>query len=667
MGNKNGRPAAVVGTPAGADGAVGAPGFGVGPPETFERAEAPKIINLRDNVRPQSGAFAEVPKARLYISTSPYTVLRAPDDLAFNVGELLEILNWDDDPNWWYARNDKGMNGYIPSSFVTNCESLETFPWYHGNISRYQTEQKLRGHKNGTFLIRESQQNKGDFTISLAMDEKIYHYRVRKINHTRFYLDDPNFTFKSLGHMIDYHSTNYGGLRGYLEYPCPKDPMKNEIYGTSDTKDKWELDKNEIELGSKLGSGQYGDVYKGKWRNMEVAVKQLKSLATGGNDWIKEFKMESGIMKKLQHPNLVQLLGVCTTSQPYYIVTELLVKKSLLDFLRSVEGRSNLDASALLNMSIQVCSAMVYLEEHKYIHRDLAARNCLVGADYTVKVADFGLSRLVSDGDNVYMASEGAKFPIKWTAPEALEYSRFTTMSDVWSYGILLWEISSLGKVPYPDTELADVITRIRSGYRLPCPSGCPNDIYRVMLQCWEYDAPQRPTFKAIKASLTQVQDEMSGETSILDMIQGRAGTPGSSPAMQPKHHKQPPATLSKPPVSKRWTKAKWLALCEQTRNQIHEVLRAGGAKEANDELTIIANEMLRVAIAVTEEYSKNISTAALSDVNEIIVYLTDHVAYTEKTIHLWTSAERVSALDNYFRVVSDTETTLATQLRWEE
>ena len=142
------------------------------------------------------------------------------------------------------------------------------------------------------------------------------------------------------------------------------------------------------------------------------------------------------------------------------------------------------------------------------IFRDLAARNCLVSENHVVKVADFGLARLIRD--DTYTAHPGAKFPIKWTAPEGLAYNKFTTKSDVWAFGILLWEIATYGMSPYPGVELTDVYQLLESGYRMECPPGCPPKVYELMRQCWSWDATDRPSFLEIHYGLENMFQESS-------------------------------------------------------------------------------------------------------------------------------------------------------------
>ena len=191
-----------------------------------------------------------------------------------------------------------------------------------------------------------------------------------------------------------------------------------------------------------LGAGQFGEVYKGMWNGkIPVAIKSLKP----GSMKKESFLEEAMIMRKLKHKNLITLYAVVTKSDPILIVTELMSKGSLLDYLRN-DGR-NSGFKTLVYFDSQVAQGMAFLESRNFIHRDLAARNVLVGDNDIVKIADFGLSRCIDDG--IYVAHVGAKFPIKWTAPEACNYNHFTTKSDVWSFGILMYEVITYGRMPY--------------------------------------------------------------------------------------------------------------------------------------------------------------------------------------------------------------------------
>lgn len=275
-------------------------------------------------------------------------------------------------------------------------------------------------------------------------------------------------------------------------------------------RDKWEIVREDIHLIRPLGRGNFGEVWYGKHKNgKEVAVKTLKQ----GTMSTQAFLQEAAIMKKFRHKRLVTLFGVCSESEPIYIVQEYMSKGSLLDFLRKDEGKS-LEFEDLVYIAFQVflflmihliyslltlfqvASGMEYLESKQLIHRDLAARNVLIGENNIAKICDFGLARVIED--NEYCPKQGSRFPVKWTAPEAIVYGKFSIKSDVWSYGILLMELYTYGQVPYPGMHGREVIDMVDKGYRMPKPSShvLPDEIYQIMLNCWDSKPENRPTFE---------------------------------------------------------------------------------------------------------------------------------------------------------------------------
>ncbi|KAK5978347.1 hypothetical protein GCK32_012889 [Trichostrongylus colubriformis] len=269
----------------------------------------------------------------------------------------------------------------------------------------------------------------GQYSISVRHEGRVYHYRINTDANDKLYITQ-EARFDSLSDLIHHHSVQANGLVCNLLFPAPKKNRPPCVFSLSPTQpDEWEVERNEILMRSKLGGGQYGDVYEGYWKRHEktIAVKTLKEETMALHD----FLAEATIMKNLHHRNLVQLLGVCTREAPFYIITEYMCNGNLLEYLRK-SGRAKLSPTVLMYMATQIASAMAYLESRNFIHRDLAARNCLVGEENIVKVADFGLARFMRD--DTYTAHVGAKFPIKWTAPEGLAFNTFSTKSDLSSF-----------------------------------------------------------------------------------------------------------------------------------------------------------------------------------------------------------------------------------------
>lgn len=300
--------------------------------------------------------------------------------------------------------------------------------------------------------------------------------------------------------LVAHYKETAGGLCTQLQQPCPHIDTPTTIGLSHDTNDKWEIPRTSIRLLNKLGQGQFGEVWQGLWNETTpVAVKTLKSNTKANQDTANAFLQEAQIMKKLKHSKLVQLYAVCTKGDPIYIITELMTHGSLLDYLQSPIGHK-LGLPHLVDMGAQVAKGMAYLEQCQYIHRDLAARNVLVGEKNIVKIADFGLSRIINNDE--YIAHEGAKFPIKWTAPEAALYHKFTIKSDVWSFGILLTELITYGRIPYAGMTNSEVLRKVEVGYRMEQPNSCPDALYAMMLECWKARAEERPTFETLQWQL---------------------------------------------------------------------------------------------------------------------------------------------------------------------
>ncbi|XP_066426064.1 ephrin type-B receptor 4-like [Molothrus aeneus] len=270
-----------------------------------------------------------------------------------------------------------------------------------------------------------------------------------------------------------------------------------------------EIDVTCVTIEEVIGAGEFGEVWRGRLSlpgqpEAEVAVKTLKGGA--GERQRREFLREAARMAQFLHPNVLRLRGVVSAGSPAMIVTEFLMHGALDAFLRGREG--TLSPLQLVAMLRGIAAGMRYLAEAGFVHRDLAARNILVDAHLVCKVSDFGLSRALDgdrDNDPTYTSSLGGKIPIRWTAPEAIAFRTFTSASDAWSYGIVMWEVLSFGERPYWDMSNQDVINAIEQDYRLPPPPRCPPALHRLMLQCWQRERHARPTFPHLVRALDRL------------------------------------------------------------------------------------------------------------------------------------------------------------------
>ncbi|XP_045459588.1 tyrosine-protein kinase Btk29A [Melitaea cinxia] len=462
--------------------AVTMPGGGGAPPGT--PSAKPKVNNS--------------PIINIVVALYPFKAIES-GDLSLEKGAEYEVID-DSQEHWWKVKDENGCVGYIPSNYVKEKETigLQKYEWYVGEMSRQRAESLLKQEdKEGCFVVRNSS-TKGMYTLSLytkVNHPQTKHYHIKQNARGEFYLSDKHCC-SSIPELINYHKHNSGGLCSRLK-ATPCDRPAPPTAGLSH--DKWEIDPGELVLLEELGAGQFGVVRRGRWRGRtDTAVKMMKEGTMSEDDFIDEAK----VMTKLQHQNLVQLYGVCSKHRPIYIVTEYMRHGSLFNYLRRTSP-DQLGPAVLLDMCIQVCKGMAYLERHNYIHRDLAARNCLVGDENVVKVADFGLARYVLDDQ--YTSSGGTKFPIKWAPPEVLNYTRFSSKSDVWAFGVLMWEVFTCGKVPYGRMKNSEVVDMVQRGQVLEKPKGCLNEIYNVMKACWRHAPEERPSFRLLKEELAGV------------------------------------------------------------------------------------------------------------------------------------------------------------------
>uniref|UniRef100_H2TU34 Focal adhesion kinase 1 n=1 Tax=Takifugu rubripes TaxID=31033 RepID=H2TU34_TAKRU len=281
--------------------------------------------------------------------------------------------------------------------------------------------------------------------------------------------------------------------------------MPSKYYGLDQARD-YEIQRDCIELGRCIGEGQFGDVHQGLYISPEnpalsVAVKTCKNSTS---DSVREkFLQEALTMRQFDHPHIVKLMGVITEN-PVWIIMELCTLGELRSFLQV--RKYSLDLATLILYSYQLSTALAYLESKRFVHRDIAARNVLVSTVDCVKLGDFGLSRYMEDS-SYYKASKG-KLPIKWMAPESINFRRFTTASDVWMFGVCMWEILMFGIKPFQGVKNNDVIGRIENGERLAMPPQCPPTLYSLMTKCWSYDPSKRPRFTELKTQLSTILEE---------------------------------------------------------------------------------------------------------------------------------------------------------------
>ena len=383
------------------------------------------------------------------------------------------------------------------SLLVTMLTSLKLISrWYFGDLSRMEAERRFLEEENGSgsFLVRQSQTVVGDYVLSVHDKVKVRHY---KLHHEQkgafnFFISD-RLIFKTIAGLVSHYQTKADGLCIKLARPCISS-LKPQTPGLSKhTNDKWDIDRTQLKRVKNLGEGTFAVVLEGLWNGkMPVALKSLKIVTAP----ISRFIQEAALMRKLRHHKVVQVYAVSTEEEPLYIITEFMKHVSLLGYLHTTKGRS-LKLPHLVNIATQVAEGMAYLEEQDYPHCDLCAKNVLVGDSLECKVVDCGLIRVI--GSDLHKAHTGAEFRVKWTAPEVAADNKFTIKSDVWSFGILLYEIITYGRFPYPDLTNDEVIEKVTQGYRMPQPKECSYMYYNIMLKCWREEPENRPTFEALQ------------------------------------------------------------------------------------------------------------------------------------------------------------------------
>ena len=352
--------------------------------------------------------------------------------------------------------------------------------------SQKDAEKLLMHSQNtvGSYLVCSSE---GGFILLIRNEKGVQRYPISQ-NGRNFSITSQNH-FPSIRELVSHYSQHPEGLCLPPMHPCRVSEKPQTAGQFKQAIQEWIIDRQQIRLLRRVGMGSLGEVWEGVWNGTtSVAVKTIKP----GTISPDKFLLEIEVMAKFCHTNLIQLYAVCAKEEPIYIITEFMKHGSLLEYLRE-EGKS-LKLPQLISLSTQISYGMAYLEQHNYVHRDLAARNVLMGENLTCKVADYAL--------NEYLYNECGKIPIKWTAPEAALFNQFTVKSDVWSFGIVIYEIITYGRFPYPGMTNAQVLEVLQQGYRMPRPMGCPDKLYDIMLYCWRTEPDD-----ATDASLSSVRE----------------------------------------------------------------------------------------------------------------------------------------------------------------
>ncbi|TWW64215.1 Protein-tyrosine kinase 2-beta, partial [Takifugu flavidus] len=325
--------------------------------------------------------------------------------------------------------------------------------------------------------------------------------------------------------------------------------------------EKFKISRDDIIVGGILGEGFFGEVHSGVYKTqtgekLSVAIKTCKNCSA---DVKEKFLSEAGVMKNLDHPHIVRLIGVVEVD-PVWIVMELYQLGELGNYL--LEQQYTMATTTLLLYCLQICKALAYLEGLNMVHRDIAVRNILVATPQCVKLGDFGLSRYIEEEE--YYTASASRLPIKWMAPESINFRRFTTASDVWMFGVCVWEIFSTAQQPFFWLENCQVIDQLESGVRLPKPQLCPPTVYSLMSSCWSYEPNSRPKFSHLACSFRMESEQQPG---------ARRDRPRPHSTMMDPISTEPPPKRTEQDVKPEWERKQMLHMTDTLQRQRMEML----------------------------------------------------------------------------------------------
>ncbi|EDQ92133.1 uncharacterized protein MONBRDRAFT_44336 [Monosiga brevicollis MX1] len=476
--------------------------------------------------------------------------------------------------------------------------------WLSRHISRQDAETALKGHPDGTYLIRASVSAPGDYVLCVVCHGQIQHHQVCIKHNNGRMLTRSGRELQNLSELLRHYKTTLDGLevllregtsyfdppssapKGYVnlvhqatvdhDYENTKDlsptlinkmkaaavrdstrrPAPVPQDGAGPNEDvlptpkgyvnlkkgetgadvvptpagdgipdlvEFEIPQERLQIMSELGSGHYGQVFEAwlmpdpddfKAQRKKGKLVAVKSLKAHGNDGaVRAFLGEARTLSQFSHPNVLGLLGVVTRSKPWHMITEHIPYGDVRSVLKACRSASTaVHAHEQVYMAAQAAAGMEYLASLGFVHRDLAARNILLGRYCHIKLADFGLSRALDTESQYYVVQSRSLLPFRWMSIEALKEGKFTTQSDVWAFGVLLWEIMSMAKTPWRKNSTQEVKQLILAGERLPPPRNCPQTLYSLMTTCWQPAPAARPTFVTLRRSLEQQGELLNPE-----------------------------------------------------------------------------------------------------------------------------------------------------------
>lgn len=364
------------------------------------------------------------------------------------------------------------------------------FRWYFGAITQKDAENILAQPVNllGSFLVRDNETAPGNYFLCIKDANTMRHYQIHNLDVGGFFIT-LRLTFETIPHLILHYRKKADGLCMTLK--CAAVILQSD--------DFQEIDHSAVRATKQIEVGHLCTVFEGVWNNTTpVTIYTPREGFMSEN----QFLETAELMKQLKHSNVIKVYGVCRKEKPLCIIAEFMTVGNLHAYLRQMT--TVLGQPQLIDMGAQIASGMAYLESKNCVHRNVRAKNVLLtelAQRLICKVANFSYARIVSENNCVKTAAS-EKFPIKWTAPETLKLGYFAVKSDVWSFGIVLYELITFGLVPYPGMENNEVIQKLETGYRMSCPTNCPEKFYKIMLECWNDVAETRPTFETLQWKL---------------------------------------------------------------------------------------------------------------------------------------------------------------------